>query len=193
MSVEIDRFHTSLDEMHKEVFNKSSKSRQFSVDAHNRKTGVKKINFSEGDFVLKGNPLKNIPKPSLRWNGPFLVLSCRDNYVFEIQNLLNKKKELAHGRRLKFFRNSDLHITEEIKEHLEYQENELLVVEDFEDLRATDNGLEVRVKWQQIDEAESDWVSYDSLKDDVPQLVDEFISDIKKSGTRKQKSLVQNL
>ena len=59
--VEIDRFYTSLDDMHKEEFDKSSKSLQVSVDGHNRKRGVKKIVFWGGDFVLKVNPLKNIP------------------------------------------------------------------------------------------------------------------------------------
>ena len=75
--------------------------------------------------------------------------------MFEIQNLLNQKTQLAHGRRLKFFRNSELNITEEIKEHLQYQDNELLVVEDLEDIIMTDNGLEKRVKWQGFSETES--------------------------------------
>ena len=113
--------------------------------------------------------------------------------MFEIQNLLNQKTQLAHGRRLKFFRNSELNITEEIKEHLQYQDNELLVVEDLEDIIMTDNGLEKRVKWQGFSETESDWVSYDYLKEDVPELIEDFISNLKISGTKKQKSMVQNL
>ena len=63
--MDIDKFHKALDEMHKDVSEASSQSRRAAVDSHNRKTGVRPINFSEGDFVLKGNPLKNIPRPSL--------------------------------------------------------------------------------------------------------------------------------
>ena len=102
-----------------------------------------------GGPIVIGNLIKNdalfgssgVPKAEPKPR-PLRVLSCRDNYVFEIQNLLNQKTQLAHGRRLKFFRNSELNITEEIEEHLQYQDNQLLVVEDLEDIRMTDNGLE---------------------------------------------------
>ena len=39
------------------------------------------------------------------------------------------------GGGLKLFRNSDFNVTEEIREHLEYQEGELLMVDSFEDVR----------------------------------------------------------
>lgn len=38
-------------------------------------------------------------------------------------------------RRLKFFRNKDFEVTEIFRDHLVYQENELLVVEMFDDIR----------------------------------------------------------
>ena len=63
--MDIDKFHKVLDEMHKDVSEASSQSRRAPVDSHNRKTAIRPINFSEGDFVLKRNPLKNIPRPSL--------------------------------------------------------------------------------------------------------------------------------
>lgn len=45
-----------------------------------------------------------------------------------------------HGRRLKFFRNKDFEVTEEVRNHLAYQENELLVVKSFDDIRM-DGGI----------------------------------------------------
>lgn len=72
-------------------------------------------------------------KPSLRWTGLFGITECLDEYILRFEHLFWKNKQLLHGRRLKFLRKSDLEITEELQEHLEYQVNELLVIQEFQD------------------------------------------------------------
>ena len=100
------RLHGALDAMHKDVAERSNRKRQAAVASHNRKTGVRPINFDVGDFVLKGLLQRERGrKPSLHWNGPFRVVECRSNYIFLIEDLLLGKKEEVHGRRLKFFQN----------------------------------------------------------------------------------------
>ena len=121
--------------MHRECAEKSDGIRRSAVDTHNKRTGVKSINFTTGDFVFKGSPSSTASKINLRSIGPYKVVKCVNNYIFEIKNLKNGKTELAHRRRLKYVRNSDFNVTEEIREFLEYQEGELLMVDSFEDVR----------------------------------------------------------
>lgn len=192
--MELERLQEAFSEVHKDYATQSSRMRQKAIESHNNKTGVRPINFSTGDFVLKGVIGRmSGSKTALKWHGPFRVVNCRDNYVFEVENLLTQKKELVHGRRLKFFRNSDFEVSEEVKQHLEYQQNELMVIEEMVDIRTQNKVVEILVKWQGFHEDESDWVSFESLSEDVPELLTEFIEDLKKSGTTRQKSIAKNL
>lgn len=75
----------------------------------------------------------------MKWNGPFRVTACQEQLIFEVENLLDGKKELVHGRRLKLFRNKDFEVSEDIKDHLAYQQSKVLVIEDCEDIRSRDN------------------------------------------------------
>lgn len=50
----IQKLQYSLDMKHKEVTELSEKKRKSAVESHNRRTNVRKINFVEGDYVLKG-------------------------------------------------------------------------------------------------------------------------------------------
>ena len=96
----------ALEKMHKEVDILSTRKREAAINSHNRKTNVRPVNFTDGDYVLRGNIIgKSGKKPSLIWHGPFRVTECRSNYIFVIEDILSGKKEEAHGRRLKFFRN----------------------------------------------------------------------------------------
>lgn len=102
-------------------------------------------------------------------------------------------KEEIHGRRLKFFRNKSFEVSEEIIDHLKYQEGELLVIESFEDIRSHNGAPECLVKWRGFPKEESDWVLYSSLKEDVPEFLEEFITEITKSGTKRQRLIVSSL
>lgn len=69
--------------MHKTVSASSDRKRQSSVDSHNRKTNFRQINFTEGDFVLKGlRQHERGRKPALKWHGPFRVVSCVSEYIY---------------------------------------------------------------------------------------------------------------
>jgi len=193
-NIDTDRVQASLDNMHRDVAEKSEKKRKSATDSYNRKVGVRAVNFAEGDFVLRGVLQRERGrKPSLRWKGPFRVLECRSEYIFLIENLLTSKKEEAHGRRLKFYRNKDYEVTEELKDHLSYQQNELLLIERFDDIRRNKGDIELQVKWRGFSEDEQDWVSLSTLREDVPVLVEEYLSDIKDNGTQRQRRLATTL
>ena len=183
-----------MDAMHKDVAEKATQKRQTAVDPFNRKVGVRPINFSEGDFVLRGALSRNRGrKPSLRWRGPFRVVECKSEYIFLVEHLLTCEKEEAHGRRLKFFRNKDYRVTEELKEHLSYQQNELLVIERFDNIRRNHGNIELEVKWRGFTDEETDWVAYSTLTEDVLVLVKECLADIQENRSTRQRALVSTI
>eukprot|EP00171_Calliarthron_tuberculosum_P006432 IDg6432t1 len=104
--IQTEKLLSAMEQMHKDVTVCSSKKRQAAVDAHSRKTHVRPVDFSEGDYVLRG--------------------------VLQRQR---GKKEEAHARRLKLFRNKDYKVTEELRNHLAYQQDELFLIEKFDDIR----------------------------------------------------------
>lgn len=114
---------TSLREMHQDVKLKTSKRRKAAVASHNRKTGIRLVNFTTGDFELRGLlQLERVRKAALQWKGTYRVSDCRSEYIFEIEDLFSGKKSLAHGWSIKLFRNQDLNVTEEVFDHLAYEE-----------------------------------------------------------------------
>lgn len=107
------------------------------------------INFGVGDYVLKELLHRQVgPKTALKWRGPYRVTNVKENYIIKIEDLLSEKTEMAHGRRLKFFQNKKFQVAEKIQEHLEYQRDELVVVDSFEDIRKYKKEVQVLVQWQ---------------------------------------------
>lgn len=190
----IRKLQDSLDQMHKSITANSDAKRKSAVDCHNRKTGVRPINFDVGDFVLRGILQREVSsKPSLKWKGPFRVTECRSEYIFQIEDLITGGKQDVHGRRLKFFRNSSFEIDEEIRDHLAYQQDELLVIEDFEDIRERSGVIEIAVKWMGFDKSENDWVEFSTLREDVPEMLEDFITSIRSHGTPRQRKIASSI
>jgi len=188
------RMQKAIGDMHKEVSRSVSDRRRKEVQRHNARTHVRPINFSQGDFVLRGVLRKEKGgKASVKWRGPFRVVACRSEYIFLIKDLLSGNELEVHGRRLKFFRNKDFEVTEEVRNHLAYQENELLVVRSFEDIRANAGTVELLVHWRGFEKDESSWEPLDLMREDVPVLVREFIEMMNKSGTTGQRKVAAAL
>lgn len=192
--LKIRQLETAMQSMHRDVTLRVTKKREAAVISHNRRTGVREVNFTVGDYVLRGLvPRERRRKPSLKWRGPFRVTKCHSDYVFEIEDLLTGKRQDAHGRRLKFFRNKDFEVSEDVRNHIAYQENELLVIEDLEDIRKTADEVQLLVKWRGFESEENDWVSLPSLREDVPELVQEYLQTAAKEGTPRQRKIAQSL
>lgn len=134
--ISVEKLEAPLRGMHKDVLQRLKKKRAAAISRHNRKTGVREINFDEGNFVLRGLlQQERGKKTALLWKGPYRVTACRSEFIFEFEDLLTRKKRDVHGRCLKFFRNKDFNVTEPVLNHLAYQENELLIIDSFEDIR----------------------------------------------------------
>ena len=184
--------HADIDRMHRQVANSTTLRRNQATTSYNQRTGVRPVNFAKGDFVLKGRA-KLGKKLQLTWTGPFRVTECRSEYLFEVEDLVTKERTVAHGRRLKHFRNADYEVTEDLLQHLDYQRGELLVIESFDDIREKNGQIECLVKWKGFEESENDWLTAELLQEDVPDLYREYLKDLAKSGTTRQREIANRL
>ena len=178
--------------MHREVVQSTILRRKQATVSYNQRTGVRPVNFPKGDFVLKGRT-KSGGKLQLTWTGLYLVTECRSEYLFEVEYLVNNNRSVVDGRRLKHFRNSDFEVTEDVVHHLEYQDGEILMIEQFEDLRETNGQVECLVKWKGFHENENDWLTAELLQEDVPELYKEYLSDVANNGMKRQRDISNRL
>lgn len=115
------------------------------------------------------------------------------DFLFETEDLRTLKKVVVHGSRLKFFRNSDYNVTEECLNQLAYQEGELCVVEELMDIRVHNGVVEILVKWKGFEEEDPGWELFDTMKEDIPALVSDFLIELKNSGTARQRRIANTL
>ena len=113
-------------------------------------------------------------------------------FLFELEDLRTAKRTIVHGSRVKFFRNADLEVTEELKEYLAFQDGEYCVVNEFQDIRVRGGEVELLTKWRGFDDEEPQWESLKIMREDVPVLVDEFIAQLMQTGTARQKRIAKN-
>ena len=94
----------------------------------------------------------------------------------------------VHARRLEFYADANLNVTEEVRTQIQYQvgENE---VERFTDHRRQPrHGWQLRVRWWGYGEAEDTWESVATMVDDTPVSVHEYV---KVEATQRRRDFAQ--
>ena len=100
--INLIQFNDILSEMHRQCADSNSRRRKAAVRIHNQKTVVRPVDFGTGDFVLKGEA-RSGNNLQLRWRGPFKVINCKCDYMFEVEDLMSHNRHKVHGHSLKFF------------------------------------------------------------------------------------------
>jgi Chromo (CHRromatin Organisation MOdifier) domain len=67
-------------------------------------------------------------------------------------------------------------VSVELKAYLQYQENTLYVVEEFLELKKVQSGIQVLVKWMGFESAENSWEPIETLVEDAPDLLRDFLT-----------------
>lgn len=184
----VERMQLSMETVHKEVAESVSRSPDKIIEAHNARTHVRSCNFGDGDYVLRGVLQRNKDrKISLRWHGPSRVTKV---FGFPLRGGRYFVRGEGHyiWNASKLFRNSDFTVTEECKEYISFQKGEYCVVE-FQDIRLRKGKVELLVKWKQFSDEESALESFETMREDVPKLVEEFLQELKSAGTKRQKRI----
>ena len=119
--------HDKMRDMHRDIEKSTSRRRKNAVEAHNRRTNIRPVNFITGDYVLRGETQSG-SRLRFKWTGPYRVTECLSEFLFRIEDLGTGRITTSHGRRIKLFRNSDYMVTEEVLHNLDYQKGELLVI-----------------------------------------------------------------
>ena len=97
--------------------------------------------------------------------------------VAKIRNLVDGKVRDIHLSRLKFYNSATLDVTEELKEHLSYQQKSLYLVEEFKEARRSSRRrFDALVRWVGFP-GEYTWEDLQVLAADVPvRLLEVFNS-----------------
>ena len=129
----------------------------------------------------------------MKWKGPCKVVKCHSIYIFQITNMLTGETFLAHGRRLTFLRNKSYNVIQDLMDHLSYQQDELMVVDSFEDVRTQRGNVKIHKRWKGLSPEEDSWELVDALDEVVPVLLREYLQDLKISGTPRQRRIAANI
>jgi hypothetical protein len=162
--------------MRKEVAAMADQLRERAVLVHNQRTNVQLIKFDVGDYVLVGTVQRQkLPKLVVLWQGPYRALRFENEQVLEIEHLLSGKRKTVHCTRIKFYHDSSRGVTEELKNHLQYQDSTLLLSNSswncgrcVATYRSSSNA------WGLI-KGENAWEPVTTILEDAPDLLREFL------------------
>lgn len=78
---------------------------------------------------------------------------------------------------------------EAIKENFDFHPGELLVIESMEEIRKNKDDAEILIKCKGLKKGEPDWVTVESLPEDVPELLSEFFNSVETDGSARQRKI----
>jgi hypothetical protein len=159
----------SLIDMHKSMSQKKEKIRSGKREIRNTKLTCKP-NFDLGDYVLVATAHRK-DKLESKWKGPQRVIKVINDQVFEVEDLLTGNRKEVHSVRLMHFKDSE--IDSNVKEHIQFHASSY-EVEKILDSRISKGQREVLVKWRGFDDREATWEPSEVIREDVPNLVEEF-------------------
>lgn len=113
--IEVQKLHHAIQNIHRNCAGQGRKQQKLSVDAYNRSTGIRPIEFTRGDYVLK-SLMQNMIRSNtgFRWQRPFRVRHCQEKFTFKVEDLCTGTMELVHRRRMNVFHNKVCKVSEEL-------------------------------------------------------------------------------
>ncbi|KAE8964990.1 hypothetical protein PR003_g30136 [Phytophthora rubi] len=155
--------------MHRSVASTSAAKTQQKRDRHNQRVGVAMPKFEVGDFVLAASVLPRRNKLALYWHGPKRIVAAENDYTFQVQDLVAPYGiTLHHASRLKFYRDSQREVTEDLLDHVHHGAGGHLV-EKLLDCRKGPDDYELKVQWVGLDPLEASWEPARVMLEDIPK------------------------
>lgn len=185
---DIDALHNALTDVHREVRERSDEGRRRAVEAHNRRTGVKKVDFSVRDFVLVRTTPPRRHKLTFKWHGLHQVTRAISPLLFEFKSLVTEKLQTFHAHRLRTYCEAyqDTTVTPEMLKISEHPEADYQDFERFCGIRMRENEVELRVEWRGLPEkVDETWEPIQMALEDLPLQLEEYM---RSPGDRKVKT-----
>ena len=133
---------------------------------------------------------KENDKQSLRWVGPYMVTAIEGDNLYEIQNLF-ETRSLAHAARLWFYAPDNFKPPAEFADIFQHDFG-TMIVDRFIDLRFnTHTGtFEILTQWLGFQQEQATWEPLTTMHEDVPQLLTNFLTDIKTPVAEQAKKFI---
>ena len=182
--------------MHKDVKGLVTKRGQQSIQAHNRKTNIQAIDFSNRDFVLVRTAGKRGHKLGFTWRGPRRVVNTINPLVSEVENFKTEARETVHATRLLLYR-EDMEGTEvdpKLVAHAEHTDAMYQDVEKLCDVRREGSQFQVLIEWAGLPD-EQDYTSepIDQVLKDEKEMLKYFLEARGKRSFRTRALSILNL
>ncbi|CAB1109586.1 unnamed protein product [Ectocarpus sp. CCAP 1310/34] len=142
--------------------------------------------FTVGDYVMVARVRRSgiTPKLSSTWTGPWRVVSAAKKHVYGVQNIVNGQVRDVHVARLRFYADSELNVTSDLKDVFqhsfgqgEHEMESILNIGPAHD----GSGYLVRVRWAGFEEDEDTWQPLSDIYQDAPQFLKQELRKMKLS------------
>jgi hypothetical protein len=186
MSNHLNNLRNTLEELHREIPTVPSRRGNYSMIRD-------RPNFDVGDYVMFATrrfdqgPSKN-SRP--KWTGPYKVVSLQSDWDFTIEHLVSGNRFHAHCSRLKYYSDQDLHVDVDLKHQITHDEMRYKVL-NILNHSVQDGVFKLLIEWQGFDEEEATWEPFDVIKEDVPDMVNNYLSKLDQGSSRNKELILR--
>ena len=113
------------------------------------------------------------------WTGPWRVVGAHHPHLFEIQNIVSGRVHTAHVARLRFYADSQLNVTADVKyvfQHA-FNQGQVQMAGVFRVAEADDRSLIVLVNWVGFEVDERTWEPFTEISEAAPEFL---VNDLRK-------------
>jgi len=166
----------AMDVMHKEVVSVKDILRDQRLKKTDARLGIDDIQFAIGDWVLVSRSTKRKDKLSLQWIGPFMVSDTVNDWAYKVRSLINGKEKIVHVRRLRFYENRYLNITEDLFQQVILNTNGFEIHKIISARwNEQEKRFELECTWWGFEDEYTTWEPLERVEDSNPDLLDRFL------------------
>lgn len=177
--IKVQKTQSALENMHKELTLSNEVFRKKSRAKHNRLTTVQAVNLRVGDFVLIRRPQRKGHNLTFVWRGPRRITKAMSEIFFETEDLLTKKIEIVHGRRMVLYRTKleNQPVDPTLLKYIEHGDAQYVIIADIRDIRESQEGIELHAEWYGLPDREDwTWEPLFQIFENVPDIVHNYLS-----------------
>eukprot|EP00924_Labyrinthula_sp_SR-Ha-C_P003686 snap_masked-scaffold_3-processed-gene-2.39-mRNA-1 protein AED:0.48 eAED:0.48 QI:0/-1/0/1/-1/1/1/0/1861 len=189
----VDSISSLLDDLQNKTYEVVKFKRELKNQERNKGYGLF-VQYSPGDYILLAEEgTQNAQeKTKLSWLGPYQVIEVVSNNVYEVESITGKRR-LVHGSRMWFYSHQKPLGGEKLKA-LFVHNFSALEVEKLISIRTSEGRrpeYQLRVRWLGFTSKSDTWESLESLYQDIPIMVRNFIEQKVEDESFKTHLLVQ--
>ena len=167
----MERFFTSLDNMHRNVEEVLSTNRRQAIERHNSRTHVTAFKPTVGDYVVVARTQGPRTKMSTNWIGPRRVSRILSDFAVELEHLLDGSTSITHVCRIRPYADALVGTRAQMQEVAEFTDRTWHSVERFKDIKEEDSHFKILVSWKGLTSTGDSREPLTTMYEDVPTKV----------------------